>query len=62
MPSPKTASIQRYMSYINYMLQNMDILLNFYNFEAAKLKWLNYVGSQKAIQESVNILLNGGKK
>ncbi|ORE04606.1 hypothetical protein BCV72DRAFT_312482 [Rhizopus microsporus var. microsporus] len=38
MSSSKTASLQRYMSYINYMLQHMDILLNFYNFEAAKLK------------------------
>ncbi|CEG78583.1 hypothetical protein RMATCC62417_13166 [Rhizopus microsporus] len=62
MPSPKTASIQQYMLYLTYILQHMDVLLNFYNFETAKLKWLNYVGSQKAIQESVNILLNGGKK
>ncbi|CEI94673.1 hypothetical protein RMCBS344292_08878 [Rhizopus microsporus] len=40
----------------------MDALLNFYNSETAKLKWLNYIGSQKVIQESINILLNGGKK
>ena len=40
----------------------MDALFNFYNFETAKLKWLNYIGSQKVIQESVNILLYGGKK
>jgi hypothetical protein len=50
------------MLYLIYIMQHMDILLNFYNFETAKLKWLNYIGSQKAIQESVNILLNGDKK
>ncbi|ORE07898.1 hypothetical protein BCV72DRAFT_204608 [Rhizopus microsporus var. microsporus] len=61
-PSPKTASTQRYMLYITYILQHMDSLFNFYNFETTKLKWLNYIGSQEAIQESVNILLNGGKK
>ncbi|PHZ13402.1 uncharacterized protein RHIMIDRAFT_305406 [Rhizopus microsporus ATCC 52813] len=61
-PSPKTASTQRYMLYITYILQHMDSLFNFYNFETTKLKWLNYIGSQEVIQESVNILLNGGKK
>jgi hypothetical protein len=33
-----------------------------YSFETtARIKWLNYIFSQKAIQQSVNILLNGGK-
>ena len=58
MPLPKTASIQRYTLYLTNILQHMDALLNFYNVETAKLKWLNYIGPQ----ESVNILLNGGKK
>ena len=61
-PSPKTAFIQRYMPYLTYILQHMDVLFNFYNFETAKPKWLNYIGSQKVIQESINILLNSGKK
>ncbi|ORE12297.1 hypothetical protein BCV71DRAFT_282279, partial [Rhizopus microsporus] len=52
-PSPKTAFIQRYMPYLTYILQHMDVLFNFYNFETAKPKWLNYIGSQKVIQESI---------
>ncbi|KAL4213199.1 hypothetical protein AB4K20DRAFT_1864721 [Rhizopus microsporus] len=61
-PSPKTAFIQRYMLYLTYILQHMDVLFNFYNFETAKPKWLNYIGSQKVIQESIDIVLNGDKK
>ncbi|KAI7907125.1 uncharacterized protein BX663DRAFT_573207 [Cokeromyces recurvatus] len=44
------------------MLQHMNTLLTFYGFETSKIKWLNYLSSQKAIQESVNILINGVKK
>ncbi|GAA5812996.1 hypothetical protein MFLAVUS_006462 [Mucor flavus] len=61
-PSPKTLSIEKYSSYITYMIEHLNALHSFYNFETAKIKWLNYLASQKTIQESVNILLNGGKK
>ncbi|KAI7903781.1 uncharacterized protein BX663DRAFT_505200 [Cokeromyces recurvatus] len=61
-PSPKTVSVEQFVLYITYMLQHMNTLLNFYGFETSKIKWLNYLSSQKAIQESVNILINGGKK
>lgn len=61
-PSPKTLSIEKYSSYITYMLEHLNTLHSFYNFETAKIKWLNYLASQKTIQESVNILLNGGRK
>ncbi|KAI7903137.1 uncharacterized protein BX663DRAFT_485879 [Cokeromyces recurvatus] len=60
-PSPKTASVEQFVLYITYMLQHMNTLLNFYSFETSKIKWLNYLSSQKAMQESVNILINGGK-
>ncbi|KAI7903923.1 uncharacterized protein BX663DRAFT_542240 [Cokeromyces recurvatus] len=60
-PSPKTASVEQFVLYITYMLQHMNTLLNFYGFETFKIKRLNYLSSQKTIQESVNILINGGK-
>ncbi|GAA5811153.1 hypothetical protein MFLAVUS_004583 [Mucor flavus] len=61
-PSPKTASMEQFVLYITYMSQHMNTLFDFYGFETFKVKWLNYLSSQKAIQESVNILINGGKK
>lgn len=59
-PSPKTASMEQFVLYITYMSQHMNTLFDFYGFETSKVKWLNYLSSQKAIQESVNILINGG--
>ncbi|GAA5816830.1 hypothetical protein MFLAVUS_010364 [Mucor flavus] len=61
-PSPKTASMEQFVLYITYMSQHMNTLFDFYGFETSKVKWLNYLSSQKAIQESVNILINGEKK
>ncbi|GAA5808492.1 hypothetical protein MFLAVUS_001883 [Mucor flavus] len=61
-PSPKTVSMEQFVLYITYMSQHMNTLFDFYSFETSKVKWLNYLSSQKSIQESVNILINGGKK
>lgn len=47
--SPKTSSIEQYASYITYMFEHMDVLFGLYNFETAKIKWPNYLGSQKTI-------------
>ncbi|KAI7899456.1 uncharacterized protein BX663DRAFT_207031 [Cokeromyces recurvatus] len=44
-PSPKTASLERYSVYISYMLQNFDTLSSFYNFYTARLRWCNHFGS-----------------
>ncbi|KAL4208041.1 hypothetical protein AB4K20DRAFT_1970644 [Rhizopus microsporus] len=30
--------------HIIYMLQHMDVLFNFYSFEAARIKWCSYIG------------------
>lgn len=40
----------------------MNVLFGFYSFRTAATKWCNYVGSQRRIQDAVNILLNGSKK
>ncbi|GAA5813215.1 hypothetical protein MFLAVUS_006689 [Mucor flavus] len=61
-PSPKTAYMEQFVLYITYMSQHMNTLFDFYGFETSKVKWLNYLNFQKAIQESGNILINGGKK
>ncbi|KAI8880210.1 hypothetical protein K501DRAFT_302399 [Backusella circina FSU 941] len=61
-PTPKTTSCEQYISYIKYMFQHMNVLFDFYSFRTAAIKWRNYVGSQKRIQDAVNILLNGSKK
>ncbi|KAI8980984.1 hypothetical protein BDB01DRAFT_177816 [Pilobolus umbonatus] len=61
-PSPKTVSMEQFVLYITYMSQYMNTLFDFYGFETSKVKWLNYLSSQKAIQENVDILINGGKK
>lgn len=61
-PSPKTASINCYMIHITYLLRHMNVLFNFYSFDTARINWCNYIGSQRAIENAVNILLNGSKK
>ncbi|KAI8078183.1 uncharacterized protein B0P05DRAFT_470570 [Gilbertella persicaria] len=61
-PSPKTAKLQHYTEYVMYALQHFRALTNFYGFNAAKIKWCNYKGSQQAIENTVNILMNGAKK
>ncbi|KAI7898357.1 uncharacterized protein BX663DRAFT_581935 [Cokeromyces recurvatus] len=44
------------------MLQNFDTLSSFYSFHTARLRWCNHFGSQRAIENAVNILINGSKK
>lgn len=61
-PSPKTASVEQFVLYVAYMLQHMNTLFDFYGFDTSKVRWLNYLSSQQVIEESVSILINGGKK
>ncbi|GAA5816891.1 hypothetical protein MFLAVUS_010426 [Mucor flavus] len=61
-PSPKTAAIANYNSYLTYMLVNSNAFFDFYNFRTASINWKNYIGKQCAIEEARNILINGGKK
>lgn len=61
-PSSKTTSFDNYTMHIIYMLQHIEALLHFYSFETARLRWCNYIGAQRSIENAVNILLNGSKK
>lgn len=61
-PSPKTTSVISYRNYMTYMLRNFESLENFYNFQTARIHWSNYIGKQRAIEQAVNILVNGSTK
>ncbi|KAL0077735.1 hypothetical protein J3Q64DRAFT_1862305 [Phycomyces blakesleeanus] len=57
-PTPKTTSCQRYISHIDYMFRHTGVLFNFDGFRIVAIKWRNYIGPQKNIEYSVDILLN----
>jgi hypothetical protein len=62
-PSCKSTSVSDYVAWTNYVLLNLKYLFDFYNFEnTAEDRWQNFVSKQASIEESVNILINGGKK
>jgi hypothetical protein len=62
-PSCKSTSVSDYVAWMNYVLLNLKYLFDFYNFEnTAENRWQNFVSKQASIEESVNILINGGKK
>lgn len=61
-PSVKSAVADKYITHVKYMLQHMNTLFNFYSFQTARIKWCNYIGKQRALQDAVNILINGSKK
>ncbi|KAI8073679.1 hypothetical protein BDF21DRAFT_475067, partial [Thamnidium elegans] len=50
------------MEYVHSVLNNLDILLQFYYHRFTALRFLNYIGKQRAGAEMVNIFVNGGKK
>jgi hypothetical protein len=62
MPSPKTVNLSEYQAYLNYFFENSQALRNFYNFETADTSFKHYQGRQRAIEETANILINGGRK
>jgi hypothetical protein len=62
-PSCKSTSVSDYVTWTNYVLLNLKYLFDFYNFEnTAEDRWQNFVRKQASIEESVKILINGGKK
>ncbi|KAI7893251.1 uncharacterized protein EV154DRAFT_502204 [Mucor mucedo] len=61
-PSVKSEITDKYITHVKYMMQHQDTLFNFYNLQTARVKWCNYIGKQHALQDAVNILINGSKK
>ena len=62
MPSPKTTSLTKYQEYIKYRLHHLPTLFDFYDQRFIYLRFLNYIGRQRAGSELVNILCTGGIK
>jgi hypothetical protein len=62
-PTAKTTSIEKYRRHVHYLVEEyLNRLLGFYNQEIPKDRWLNYLAKWKAIEETTNILINGGLK
>lgn len=62
MPTAKTANLSSYLLYVTYLLLHLDQILAFNRFLTAEKRFHLYQGVQRAREEMVNILLNGGKK
>ncbi|CEG76709.1 hypothetical protein RMATCC62417_11569 [Rhizopus microsporus] len=61
-PSIKTTSLMQYHMYMIHIMANIQKILDFYGYETAKERFHCYQGVQRAREEMVNILINGGKK
>lgn len=61
-PSPKTSNYQNYENYTVYLLKHLHTFFEFYNQDTAEDRWRLFCARQSAIDEAVNILINGGKK
>ncbi|KAI9247611.1 hypothetical protein EDC94DRAFT_528825 [Helicostylum pulchrum] len=58
----KTANMEVFLLYIHSVLNNIDVLVRFYDDRFTSLRFLNYIGRQRADAEMVNIFVTGGKK
>jgi hypothetical protein len=61
-PTAKTIRETQYHDYVRHFFMNKDALFNFYGEEGGERRFYDYQGRQRAIEESANILINGGKK
>ena len=61
-PTAKTIRETQYHDYVRYFFTNKEALFNFYGEEGGERRFYDYQGRQKALEESANILINGGKK
>ncbi|GAA5817815.1 hypothetical protein MFLAVUS_011372 [Mucor flavus] len=61
-PTAKTASLSRYLLYVTYIMLHLNRMLAFNSFCTTEERFHLYQGVQRAREEMVNILLNGGKK
>jgi hypothetical protein len=62
LPTAKTVNITSYISHVEYLLQHLTDLYQFYGPSNGKEKYFRYKNTQKARSEAVSILVNGGKK
>lgn len=62
LPSKKTSVLSNYNMYIQYIIENIDTLLNFYNQDTAKSRFNLYQGRQRAPEIMGNMFIHGTKK
>ncbi|KAG2208512.1 hypothetical protein INT47_010208 [Mucor saturninus] len=62
MTSSKTANPVTYSLYVRSVLDNLFIILAFYDDRFTSFRHLNYIGRQKADAEMANVFITGGKK
>ncbi|ORE10928.1 hypothetical protein BCV72DRAFT_330684 [Rhizopus microsporus var. microsporus] len=60
--SPKTPQCAAYFVYIEYILTHVGALSAFYDYKIAKARFYLYQDRQRAAEEMVNMLVNGGTK
>ncbi|GAA5816969.1 hypothetical protein MFLAVUS_010504 [Mucor flavus] len=53
--------VESYHYHRHYMHKNYACFFRFYDMSSTKIRMKNFVSKQKALDESVNILTNGGK-
>ncbi|GAA5799348.1 hypothetical protein HPULCUR_004762 [Helicostylum pulchrum] len=53
----KTANMEVFLLYIHSVLNNIDVLVRFYDDRFTSLRFLNYIGRQRADAEMVNIFV-----
>ena len=58
----KTADLARFGDYVRSVLTHIDVLLSFHDDRFTSLRFLNYIGRQRADAEMVNIFVSGDKK
>lgn len=62
LPTRKTSSLTRLQEYITTCCMILPVLCKRYDARYTALRFLDYQGKQRAQDELVNILINGGKK
>ncbi|KAI9364599.1 hypothetical protein BD770DRAFT_378502 [Pilaira anomala] len=58
----RLASIETFALYVHSVFNNLGTILPFYDDRFTSLRFLNYIGRQRANAEIINMFVTGGKK
>ncbi|KAI9348389.1 hypothetical protein BD770DRAFT_386936, partial [Pilaira anomala] len=58
----KTSNIETFTLYVHSVFNNLGTILPFYDDRFTSLRFLNYIGRQRADAEIINMFVTGGKK
>lgn len=62
LPTSKTSDPSYFMRYNLYLLENCNQLFDFYSERHGLLRFHQYQNKRRAMAETVNLLINGGRK